>query len=287
MDLIPQADSSDALLPVVGGAAVNCAVALSRLDVPVGFLGALSRDAMGTRITQHLQHERVNISLAHLDARPSTLAVAQVKPDGVLFDLYDENSAGRSLTPDLLPNLPKSVTALVFGGISLVHAPAADAFEQLMAQAENKLTWLDLNIRPSLIRDADEYRARLHRMICHASVLKVSDEDLDWFGPLPNLRRDQLMLHTRGAAGVEARMGDWQHSSAAPKVDVHDTVGAGDTFNAGVLASLAHTDMLGPLEKIDKPNLAAAIAYGVRAASYSVSYPGAQAPTRKEIECEL
>ncbi|MBO9449231.1 carbohydrate kinase [Tropicibacter sp. R16_0] len=284
MDLVPQTDTSDALLPVVGGAAVNCAVALSRLKVPAGFVGVLSTDAMGLRISEHLRCEGVDVSLVRRSDRPSSLAIAQVKPGGVHFDLYDENSAGRSLTPSQSPELADTVKALVFGGISLVHAPAADAFEQLMACAEDRLTWLDLNIRPSVIRDDDSYRLRLDRMIRQTSVIKVSDEDLAWFGPLPELRPDQLLLHTRGADGVEARMGNWQHRTPAPKVTVQDTVGAGDTFNAGVLASLAHADVLGPIAKIDKPTLAQAIAYGVRAASYSVSYPGAHAPTRKDIE---
>jgi fructokinase len=284
MDLVPQADTSDALLPVVGGAAVNCAVALSRLEVPVGFVGVLSTDAMGQRMSEHLRREGVDVSLARRSDRPSSLAIAQVKPGGIHFDLYDENSAGRSLTPDQLPVLSETVKALIFGGISLVHALAADAFERLMACAKDRLTWLDLNIRPSVIRDAESYRARLRRLIRRASIIKVSDEDLAWFGPLPDLRPDQLMFHTRGADGVEARMGNWRHRTPAPKVTVQDTVGAGDTFNAGVLASLAHADMLGPIAEIDKPTLAQAIAYGVRAASYSVSYPGAHAPTRKDIE---
>lgn len=284
MDLVPLADGSGGLLPVAGGAAVNSAVALARLDVPVGFFGALSTDAMGARLAAHLQTAGVDISLVRRSAQPSTFAIAQVLPDGTYFDLYDENSAGRALRPEQLPSLPPSVEALVFGGISLVHAPAADAFEHLMTQAAPRLVWLDFNIRPSVIQDAEAHRTRLHRMIPHASVLKVSDEDLEWFGPLPDLRPDQLLLHTRGADGVEARMGEWQHSHPAPKVAVHDTVGAGDTFNAGVLAALVRANMLGPVAEIDRPTLAQAIATGVRAASFSVQHPGAHAPTWKDIE---
>ncbi|WP_255456099.1 carbohydrate kinase [Tropicibacter sp. Alg240-R139] len=284
MDLVPLADGSDALLPVVGGAAVNCAVALSRLGVSVGFVGALSTDAIGERIFEHLLRQGVDTSLTHQSAKPSTLAVAQLLPDGIRFTLFDENSAGRSITTDQLPTIPKNTQALVFGGISLAHAPAAAAFELMITRAGRRVTWLDLNIRPSVIGDAEDYRARLIRMIRLASVVKVSDEDLDWFGPLPDLRDDQLLLHTCGAAGAEARMGSWGCHVPAPKVEVRDTVGAGDTFNAGVLASLVHSDVLGPMAKIDKPSLVAAIAFGVRAASFSVNHAGAHAPTQKEIE---
>ncbi|SLN30757.1 2-dehydro-3-deoxygluconokinase [Falsiruegeria litorea R37] len=284
MDLVPLADGSGGLLPVAGGAAVNSAVALSRLDVPVGFFGALSTDAMGVRLAAHLQTEGVDISLVHRSPHPSTLAIAQVLPDGTHFDLYDESSAGRALRPDHLPKLPPSIKVLVFGGISLVHAPAADAFEQLMMQAAPGLVWLDLNIRPSVIQDTKAHQERLRRMIPHASVLKVSDEDLEWFGPLPDLRPDQLLLHTRGADGIIASLGTWQYSHPAPTVTVCDTVGAGDTFNAGVLASLVRANMLAPLAEIDRPTLTQAIANGVRAASFSVQHHGAQAPTWKDIE---
>lgn len=276
-------DGSPALLPIVGGAAVNCAVALSRLGAPAAYFGVLSTDAIGTRISEFLQAEEVDISLVQRNPRPSTLALARVLPDGTHFDLYDENSAGRSFTVEQLPLLPDTTQALVFGGISLVHPPAADAFEAMLADAAHKLTWLDLNIRPAVITKSGPYRARLERMIEHAMIIKVSDEDLDWFGSLPELRADQLLLHTHGAAGVTARLGDWHHRFSAPQVEVRDTVGAGDIFNAGVLASLADENMLCPPSNINKSTLSAAIAHGINAASYSVGHPGAHAPRRKNL----
>ncbi|TDE36757.1 carbohydrate kinase family protein [Antarcticimicrobium sediminis] len=276
--------------PVPGGGALNCAVALARQGVAAGFVGALSSDPAGARLAAHMQAEGVSLELATRTDHPCPLALAQPIAGGTRFDLYDSGSAGALYAASDLPDpLPDSTRALVFGGISLIASPAAEAFETLARRgADTRLIWLDLNIRPGLVRAPERYRARLMRMAALADVVKVSDEDLCWLGPgaLDDLRRlAPLVLHTRGEDGATAHWATQSLTLPAPRVQAVDTVGAGDIFNAAVLADLARSGLLAKPLDLPEPTLRAALAHGIRCASDSVTRPGADAPKEKETPC--
>ena len=292
LDLVPAAlaDGGRGFRPVPGGGALNTAVALARQDVPVGFVGALSTDPAGQRLTDHMGAEGVALGLATQSDRPCPLALAQPVEGGTRFDLYDTGSAGALYAVSDLPDpLPRSVQALVCGGISLIAPPAADAFETLARRAApDRLILLDLNIRPGLVADAPTYRARLMRLAGLADVVKVSDEDLHWLGPgaLDHLRdTTPLLLHSKGARGASAYWGDQELTRPAPEAQVIDTVGAGDIFNAGFLAHLFHAGRLARPLPEDPGTLDAALAHGIEAATFSVTRPGADAPRWKETPC--
>ena len=294
IDMLPTTtlDGAPAFRPVTGGAAVNCAIALVRLGQEAGFFGGLSSDQFGTALIAAMQAEGVDTThLIPVDA-PTTLAFVHPEVGTQAFTFLDENSAGRSLTPLMLPQLD-GVRALVFGGLSLIHKPAAGAFEALMQMAgPERLVLFDANIRPALIGDqARPYRERLTRIIPQADIVKLSDEDIDWLNPEPPQQllqgRAALVVHSHGAGGVTlySRNGT-QHLPASP-VAVADTVGAGDIFNAGLLASLAEQSLLTPaaLARAGAGALNRAAALGIRAATFSVTRPGADGPTRKELQC--
>lgn len=292
LDMVPAAlaDGGAGFRPVPGGAALNSAVALARQGVVAGFVGALSTDPAGERLAAHLRTEGVTLTHATRSDRPCPLALAQPVVEGTRFDLYDIGTAGALYaTSDLPDPLPGSVQALIFGGISLIAPPAAEAFETLARrEGTERLIWLDLNIRPGLVREAESYRARLLRMAALADVVKASDEDLHWLGPgaLDRLRADApLLLHTRGAQGAVAMAGVEIVALPAPRAEVVDTVGAGDIFNAAFLAHLAHAGLLAKPLALPDEALRAALAHGIRAASDSVTRPGADAPRWKETPC--
>jgi fructokinase len=155
---------------------------------------------------------------------------------------------------------------------------------------------LDPNIRPGFIADEDRYRARMERLLSLADVVKVSDEDLAWLmgdgdtGVLAEAMRARgpaLVLVTQGAEGVTAHGGGDPVHHPTPKAEVVDTVGAGDTFNAGFLAGLS--DMRLPVGRrgargaLRCGTLRAALDLGVRAAAVTVSRAGANPPRRNEL----
>ena len=211
------------------------------------------------------------------------------------YAFYDENTAGRMLSEADLPAVPDDVTAMFFGGISLMVEPCARAYEALcLREAPSRVTMLDPNIRPGFIRDADTYRARIDRMLAVADIVKLSDEDLAWLTGHDDIaagvaevraKGPALVCITRGGDGVTGHAGGDPIAVAAKRVEVVDTVGAGDTFNAGFLASLHDA---GALSKEKIRNLAPdiireALALGAAAAAVTVSRAGANPPTRDEL----
>ncbi|MCW8844128.1 MAG: carbohydrate kinase [Rhodobacteraceae bacterium] len=292
IDMLPTTDPDGqaAFRPVTGGAAVNMAIALARLGQSVGYFGGLSTDHFGTTLCDTMQAEGVNLALAPRFDAPTTLAFIHPGEGTQSFSFYDTQSAAHHLGPLNLPPLD-GVTTLAFGGISLIHRPAAGAFEALMQMAgPDRLILFDPNIRPDLIGDVNaDYRKRLARMMPMADIVKVSDEDLEWLGPLsPHdllSGRAALILHTHGAKGITLHSRHGSARIAAPDCDVIDTVGAGDTLNAALLAALGDTTPLTPrvLGLADADTLYNAAAFATRAATFSTTRPGANPPTHKDL----
>jgi fructokinase len=297
IDMLPRksTDNEAAFAPYAGGAVFNTAIALGRLGAPSSFLSGLSSDLFGDILRATLAASNVAVDLAVNSDRPTTLAFVTLSDGHASYAFYDENTAGRMLSPEDLPQLPDDVEALFCGGIYLAKEPAGAAYEALLArEADKRLTMLDPNIRPGFITDAAAYRARVARMVAQADIVKLSDEDLHWLqGPgevaalADGLRRTgpQAVLITEGAKGATAYTAAGPVSVAATKVKVADTVGAGDTFNAGVLAAL-HRD--GVLSKAAVAGLGAegwqaALSLGTRAAAVTVSRPGANPPWAAEL----
>ncbi|WYK04942.1 carbohydrate kinase [Cereibacter sphaeroides f. sp. denitrificans] len=297
IDMLPRETIAGeaAFAPYAGGAVFNTAIALGRLGAPVGFFSGLSTDLFGVQLAETLAASGVETDLCARSDRPTTLAFVRLTNGQASYAFYDENTAGRLLATADLPDLPDRVSTLFFGGISLVNEPAAATFEALMArEAAGRVTMLDPNIRPGFIADATAYRARIGRMIALADILKLSDEDLHWLegpGEIPTLARGllargpKLVLVTEGAAGARAITATQDRFCAATPVQVADTVGAGDTFNAGVLAALHEAGALSgsALASLSPETLDAALSLGTRAAAVTVSRPGANPPWADEL----
>ena len=294
---VPNAGNESVFAGLTGGAIFNTSIALGRLDVPVGLISGVSTDLFGKKIIKDLTDSNVNIKFLIRNKKPTTLAFVDVKNGQANYTFYDENSAGNSIHYSDFPNIPKIVTALCFGGISLCTEPAASAYEKLFIQEiKNKVLFLDPNIRSTFISDEISYRKRLNKMISSSDILKVSDEDLDWIvtsgsninekiEKLHNLGA-KLVIVTKGAEGVAAYVKNKKVINLpAQKVNVIDTVGAGDTFNAGFLAKLSNLKLLSKsnIKNLSSKHISMALKYGIKAASITVSRKGANPPLLSEI----
>ncbi|MCT8159595.1 carbohydrate kinase family protein [Pseudoruegeria sp. SHC-113] len=297
IDMLPREATGGeaAFAPFAGGAVFNTAIALARLEQDTAFVTGLSTDLFGAQLEAVLTASGVDHSGCVRSPRPTTLAFVTLTDGQARYAFYDENTAGRMFAVEEMPKAPEADRAHFFGGISLVSEPGGSAYETLMAQvAPTALTMIDPNIRPGFITDEAAYRARINRMIAIADIVKLSDEDLHWLegdgeiAPLAQGLLDkgaQLVCITEGAKGARAFWGNEEAFVAATPVEVVDTVGAGDTFNAGVLAGLAQRGTLdkGALAGLTAEDVAHALRLGVKAAAVTVSRAGANPPRLSEL----
>lgn len=299
IDMLPRTTEAgeDAFAPYAGGAVFNTAIALGRLGAPAGFLSGLSTDLFGQRLTAALDAAGVDTALCIRSARPTTLAFVTLKNGQASYAFYDEGTAGRMIRPADLPALPETVEALFFGGISLMVEPGGATYQALMEReaGSGRVMMIDPNIRPSFIADEAAYRARIARMIALADVVKLSDEDLRWLVGGHGLAAaaeavlaegPKAVFVTEGAAGAHAFTRAQSVFVAARRVEVVDTVGAGDTFNAGVLAALHRAGALtkAGVAALAEDALRAALTLGTQAAAVTVSRAGANPPWAHELD---
>ncbi|MEF3046819.1 carbohydrate kinase family protein [Pseudotabrizicola sp. L79] len=298
IDMLPRLSTQGeaAFAPYAGGAVFNTAIALGRLGAPSAFFSGVSTDMLGDLLADTLAASHVDTRYMARCDRPTTVAFVKLVNGQATYAFYDEMTAGRMLSVDQLPDLPPDVDALFFGGISLVNDPAASTYEALQArECATRVTMIDPNIRPGFIAGKEgEYRSRIERMMGRADIVKLSDEDLHWMegpGDVVTLARKiiaagpKLVFITEGASGARAVTATQDCFVAATKVTVADTVGAGDTFNAGALAALHDAGVLTKhaLSALSDQVLDAALSLGTRAAAVTVSRPGANPPWAHEL----
>ena len=292
---MPAGDGADAYRPLPGGAVFNTAIALGRLGAPVHMITGLSEDRFGGLLARCLHDSGVDSTLSVRSARPTTLAFVDLVDGQASYRFYDDNSAGRMLVKADIPAVPANARALFCGGISLIAEPCGTAYEALFGVAsQDRVTMVDVNVRPGLIHHEDAYRARIARMTARADIVKLSDEDLHWLygaGQETAVARRllaagvKLVVVSCGQRGVRAYTPQRLIEVPAPGVTVIDTVGAGDTFNAGLLAGLDSGGWLSKasLAALDRAQLRAALTLGVNVAAVTVSRAGANPPWREEL----
>ncbi|MEV7285887.1 carbohydrate kinase [Streptomyces sp. NPDC093252] len=309
IDLVPQGTGAlAALRPALGGGPYNTAVALGRLGSPTTFCSRTSQDAFGEALLDGLRRSGVEVSTVQRGPEPTTLAVATLDATGsAAYTFYVEGTADRLFTAPA--ELPTGTRALSFGTCSLVLEPGATAYEELLrtAAAQGVFTTLDPNIRAVLIDDPDAYRARFRSWLPSVTLLKLSEEDARWLGGTPKewlaegptavvITRggDGLTVFTRGDGG-EGRGGAHteyakyaeyaEYSVPGEKVDVVDTIGAGDTVNAALLHGLALQQALSApaLAALGRDGWTRLLRFAARAAAITCSRAGAEPPYASEV----
>jgi fructokinase len=296
IDMLPRSTTAgeDAFSPYAGGAVFNTALALGRLGLDTGFFTGLSSDMFGDILRDALTASGVDHSRCVTLDLHTTLAFVRLLNGQASYAFFDENTAGRMITEAHLPELGDEVDALHFGAISLIPDPCGATYESLMRREHgSRVISLDPNIRPGFIPDPAKHRARIDRMIAMSDIIKMSDEDLDWFGHSDMETAASswlgqgpgLVVFTRGANGAIGFTGQHTVEVGGVSVTVADTVGAGDTFNAGILASLKRDGLLSKMaiKSLSADAVGNALRLGAKAAAVTVSRPGANPPWANEI----
>jgi fructokinase len=280
----------------VGGSPFNTAVGLARLAQPVAFLGAVSRGPLGERLVRTLVAEGVDTSaVQRLDA-PTTLGLVGLDANRVpSYSFYGEGCADRLLGPEALDAWPADARAIHIGSFATVVEPIASTLRTLVERARGTtLVAYDPNVRLNVVPDLRPWRDMLEWMLPRADLLKISAEDLQLLLPghapatfaADALERGVgLVIVTRGAEGAEAWTRTASATVAATPCELVDTVGAGDTFQAALLAWLAEHGALPPeaLRALPAAALEAALDFAGRAAAITCSRRGADLPRRNEL----
>ncbi len=300
-DFIPRLtqEGAAAFEPKVGGSVFNTAIALGRLGIAAGFFGGLSSDFFGDELRKALAAAKVDISLSPVSERYTIAAFVKLEGGQARYSFIDEGSACRMLSPQELPDLPETVAALHLGSFPLALEPCGSAFEELCRrECHRRIIHFDPNIRANLIKDRTSHRQRVERIVAMSDIIKMSDEDLAWLAPGAKpeafakdwLKRGaRLVIVTRGKDGAIAFTGAFTCEAPGAKVKVADTIGAGDTFTAGLLAWLARTKRVNKpaIAALDQESVIAALKFAVQAAAITVSRPGADPPWAHELAHEL
>ncbi|MGW0415927.1 carbohydrate kinase family protein [Streptomyces collinus] len=291
IDLVPHGPGALAdLKPALGGGPYNTAVALGRLGSPTAFCSRTSHDAFGEALLDGLRRAGVELSGVQRGPEPTTLAVATVGSGGsASYSFYVDGTADRLFTTPAA--LPAGTRAVSFGTCSLVLEPGASAYEELMraAAAQGLFTALDPNIRAGLIPDADAYRARFRGWLPSVTLLKLSEEDAEWLGGTPRewlAAGPSAVVLTRGGDGLTVLTRDGaEYSVPGEKVEVVDTIGAGDTVNAALLHGLSAQGALSArgLAALGPDGWQRLLRFAARAAAITCSRAGAEPPFANEL----
>lgn len=300
IDFVPL-PGKQAYQPCPGGSIFNIAVGLGRLEIPVSFFCKMSTDFFGDMLLDYLAENNVDTSLCLRTPNPTTLAFVSLNPGENAepqFSFYANGSAAPSLAVNELPdNLPEEIRVLHFGSTSLVLEPGATSLETLMArECKKRIISLDPNVRPNIIPDQSAYRQRFEKWLTSTDFLKLSQADRLWIYPEADIDECleswfdlgvKLVIQTRGAEGADGFSAGGESAFVeTPRVEVADTVGAGDTFISAVLAYLTGEKLMDKekLQELTSDQLFSCLFFASRAAAINCTRIGANPPFRHELD---
>ncbi|MET4226022.1 carbohydrate kinase family protein [Oerskovia enterophila] len=276
-----------------GGSPANVALTLGRLGRETRLAAHLGQDTHGETLRAWLAGSGVTLTPGSDGAAATSVARAVLDASGAAT--YDF-----AITWDVAPGTgaDDATIAVHTGSIAAVLEPGADAVHDLVLAARERSTiTYDPNARPSLMGTAEAALARIEPLVAAADVVKVSDEDVEWLRPGADpvevartwaAQGPAIVVVTFGGEGAVAVCPAGEVRVAAPRVDVVDTVGAGDTFMGALIDGLWERDLLGAdrreaLRAIDLASLTEVLEQCVAAAAITVSRAGANPPRRAEL----
>ena len=290
IDLIP--DGSGERVPHVGGGPANTAKALARLGHEVYFIDGISSDKYGQMSRQELLDDEVKLDLALNSDKPTCLAIVSLNENGgASYEFEIAGTATFDFSASWLPDPSRyKPSVLHIGTLVTVIQPGADVlYDWAMQVAEFAPIVFDPNVRSVVMNDRDKYLAAVERWVAISSVVKVSDDDMAWLYPGQQYADvakrwindgAALVVVTRGADGLVGFTAEGSVDVSGVKVDVADTVGAGDTVGAIVVEAIIEKGIL----NLTGDALKAVLNRAAIAAGITCSRKGAQPPYKHELK---
>ncbi|MCX6444803.1 MAG: carbohydrate kinase [Actinobacteria bacterium] len=290
IDLIPSADG--VRVPHVGGGPANTAKALARLGHDVHFIDGISTDEYGVAARKELLDDEVTLDLALISDKPTCLAIISLDANGsASYEFKIDGTATFDFNLNWLPDPSRyKPQVLHIGTLVTVIQPGADVlYDWAMQVAEFAPIVFDPNIRPSVMGDHDLYEAAVEKWAALSSVIKVSDDDMEWLYPGQNYADvakrwindgAALVVVTRGLHGIIGFTADGAVEVDGAKITVADTVGAGDTVGAIIVEAMVEKGILA----LTGDELKATLHRAAVAAGITCSRKGAQPPYKHELK---
>lgn len=297
---VESSPSGPLLRALPGGGPANTAVALARLGQRVALATRLGRDAGGDIVRAHLSRNGVEDGFIIDAAEPTTLALVTVGPNGdARYRFYFAHTAGWAWSPSELPAcLPAEIAAVHLGSMAVACEPGFGALSAFVSRVRNDATIsLDPNVRLEVVDDLARYRDELESLVARCHLVRASEEDLAALYPgadaVVSARRwaglgPRLVVVTRGGAAPLALLGEAVLEGPTRPVTLVDTVGAGDTFSAALLDSLARRGLLAHrLDGLGTDDVRLALERAVAASSITCERQGADPPRAEEVAARL
>lgn len=284
---------------VIGGSALNAAVALRRAGIDSQWCARVSLDHDGSALAKYAT---VNGVASHRMLRreePASIVTIRTNQDGIpTYEFQLEGAVDWQWTENELEESLRGLDVLQMSSLSCVLSPGADRLPAVLRNLKNDDSSLtvcfDPNARPRAAKDdrhAQQMKDRVIELVKLSDLVKVSDEDLEWLTPQASPEETarvwsqlgpQLVVLTRGSAGAMAfQSGDLVSAVPGVETSVVDTVGAGDTFMAWLLRGIVedHANRIPQMpEHIEK-----LMAQAAAAAAITCSRKGCNPPLRSEV----
>ncbi len=294
IDLIPDPDKDFRYDAVLGGSPFNVAIGLGRLGASVAFVSRISNDANGELLAAALVGSNVKLDFVARDAKLSPLAFVMrgTAQTGSRYSFYLDATAYDGPWP-FPKTWPNEARHLHVGSFAAVERHGELVVEALARARMAATTSFDPNIRPLVTPDRDKVRAFVERELALTHIVKASEEDLEWLYPGRSVeasladwagRGPLFCVATLGGKGAIAWLGAHRLDVAAPKVDVVDTVGAGDSFMSALLSAMDRDGALGAEPAAPSAErLQGWLNFAAKASAITCTRKGSNPPTLAEV----
>ena len=298
VDFLPvkSVDGRDAAVPVAGGSCLNIAIGMARLGAPAGFVGGISTDLFGRMIADHALASQVDLRYASRSDHQTTLAFVRTVAGEPQYAFYDEATASKNWIYRHNSIHFGEVEAIHVGSTTLTDEKGAAQALAMVEDARGSVTIsFDPNCRPNLVRDKARYVDQMDAFAAAADIVRMSDVDFEFlYGGGDYEERAKalvaagtsLVVVTYGIKGARA----WHRATGpvkveAPTIDVVDTIGAGDSFQAALLFALRAIGRIesGALAQLNAGELDRALSFAAACAAFTCSRAGADPPRHSDV----